>query len=285
MFPRISWACAVVAGGAYYLGPRFESERPQVTVSPNVDVVGVAPLDVQVTDKGTGLKSVKATLSQGGTEYSLASEQFDRPVSEKKFTVALAKVSGVKEGSAVLRVTARDAALFSGNETVFDKNVTIDVTPPTLELIADDRYVNFGGVGVIVYKASADTATSGVKIGNHFFPGFPGQVKDHPDHFLAFFAHAYDVAPEARPTVIATDKAGNTRELRLAYELKNVRYKKSTIALSDSFLQNKIVPLLADAAARQGKPRDVFVAVNKQLRQENEARITAVTQKATSAML
>jgi murein DD-endopeptidase MepM/ murein hydrolase activator NlpD len=48
---------------------------------------------------------------------------------------------------------------------------------------------------------------------------------------------------------------------------------------------HQIVPLLADAAARQGKPRDVFVAVNKQLRQENEARITAVTQKATSAML
>src|SRR5512143_3492826 len=118
---------AVVAGGAYYLGPRFESERPQVTVSPNVDVVGVVPLDIQVTDKGTGLKSVKATLSQGGTEYSLASEQFDRPVSEKKFTMTLAKVSGVKEGPAVLRVTARDASLFSGNEAVFEKNVTIDV--------------------------------------------------------------------------------------------------------------------------------------------------------------
>ena len=34
----------------------------------------------------------------------------------------------------------------SGNQTVVEKNVTIDVTPPTIELIADDRYVNFGGV-------------------------------------------------------------------------------------------------------------------------------------------
>ena len=39
--------------------------------------LGVAPLEIQVTDKGTGLKSVTATLSQGGTEHSLASEQFD----------------------------------------------------------------------------------------------------------------------------------------------------------------------------------------------------------------
>jgi hypothetical protein len=219
---------AAVGGGVYSLWPRFESERPQVTVSPNVDVLGVAPLEVQVTDKGTGLRSVKATLSQGGTEHSLIAEQIDKPMNEKKFSVAMSKVSGVKEGPAVLRVIARDASLFRGNEAVLEKSVTIDITPPALELIADDRYVNFGGVGAIVYKASADTAASGVKIGAHFFPGFPGQVKDHPDHFLALFAHPYDVPPEARPTLVATDKAGNTRELRITYELKNVRYKKST---------------------------------------------------------
>ncbi len=187
----------------------------------------------------------------------------------------------------MLRVSARDASLshfFSGNEAVLEKNLTIDTTPPTLELIADDRYVNFGGVGAIVYKASADTATSGVKIGDYFFPGFRGQVKDQPDHFLALFAHPYNVAPELRPTLVATDKAGNTREMRLAYELKNVRYKKSTIAISDSFLQ-KVASLLADVAARQGTPKDVFVAVNRGLRKENEDRITAVTKKATPSML
>jgi murein DD-endopeptidase MepM/ murein hydrolase activator NlpD len=279
---------AILAGSAYFLRARFESDPPQITVSPDVDVVGLAPLEIQVTDKGTGLKSVTATLSQGGTERSLASEQFDRPVSEKKFAVALAKVSGVKEGPAVLRVTARDASLwhfFSGNEAVLEKKLTIDLTPPMLDLIADDRYVNFGGVGVIVYKASADTAVSGVKIGDDFFPGFPGQVKDHPDHFLVLFAHPYNASPEARPMLIATDKAGNTREMRLAYELKNVRYKSSTIALSDSFLQNKVAPLLTDAAARQGAPKDIFVAVNKRLRKDNEDRITAITKKASPSML
>ncbi len=276
---------AAVAGAGYYLWPRLESEPPQITVSPNVDMVGVAPLEIQVTDKGTGLKSVTVTLSQGGTEHSLATEQFAQPVGEKKFAVALAKVPGVKEGPAVLRVTARDASLWNGNEAKLEKNITIDITPPTLELIADDRYVNFGGVGVIVYKASTDTAASGVKIGDYFFPGFPGQVKDHPDHLLALFAHPYDAPPEARPTLVATDKAGNTREMRLAYELKNVRYKKSTLAISDSFLQNKVAPLLTDAAARAGAPKDVFVAVNRRLRKENEDRITAITKKATPTML
>src|SRR5512143_2883277 len=61
---------AAAAGGAYYLRPRFESVPPQITVSPNVDVLGAAPLEIQVTDRETGLRSVIATLSQGGTEQS-----------------------------------------------------------------------------------------------------------------------------------------------------------------------------------------------------------------------
>jgi murein DD-endopeptidase MepM/ murein hydrolase activator NlpD len=282
---------AVIVGllaGAYYLRPRFESQPPQIKLTPDSGVVGLAPMEIDVTDQGAGLKSVTATLSAGGTEHTLASEQYGQPVPQKKITVALSKIAGVKEGPAVLRVTARDASLwhfFSGNETVLQKDLAIDITPPSLELIADDRYVNFGGVGAIVYKASADTATSGVRIGDYFFPGFPGQVKDHPDHFFALFAQPYNVPADAKAVLVATDKAGNSREMRLVYELKNVKYRKSTIALSDNFLQNKVAPLLSDTAARQGSPKDVFIAVNERVRKENEDRITAITRKPTPSIL
>ena len=95
--------------------------------------------------------------------------------------------------------------------------------------------MNFGGVGAIVYKPSADTATSGVQIGDYFFPGFKGQIRDHPDHFFVLFAHPYNVRPEVKAVLVATDQAGNTKEMPLVYELKDVKYGKSTIALSDNF--------------------------------------------------
>jgi murein DD-endopeptidase MepM/ murein hydrolase activator NlpD len=196
-------------------------------------------------------------------------------------------VKGLKEGPATLRVVARDASLsrfFKGNETVLEKKLTIDLTPPTVELVADDRYVNFGGVGALVYKPSADTATSGVRIGKHFFPGFPGAVKDKPEHFFVLFAHAYDTPQDAKAMLVATDKAGNSRELPVTYELKSVKYRKSTIPVSEGFLQAKVVPL-ADAALRQGAPKDVFVAVNEKLRKENDAKITEVTTKGSPRML
>ena len=73
--------------------------------------------------------------------------------------------------------------------------------------------------------------------------------------------------------------------MRLTYELKNVKYKKSTIALSENFLQNKIASLIEDVAARQGTPKEQFIAVNKTLRKVNEDKITAVTKIATPQML
>ena len=291
-FPAIAFLVLVIIiallAAGYYLGPRFEREAPQIQL-PGADVLGLAPVEIVVSDSGAGLKSVSATLSVGGSEHSLAAEQYAQPLAEKKITVALSpKLAGVKEGAALLRVSARDASLwnsFRGNETVMQKNLTIDITPPSLELIADDRYVNFGGVGVIVYKSSADTLTSGVRVGDYFFPGFQGQIKEYADRYLAFFAHPYKVPADVKAVLVATDKAGNTKEMPLVYELKDVRYKKSTIAISDNFLQNKIAPLLNDVGARQGAPKDVFVAVNKKLRKENEDRIAAITQKATPAML
>ena len=275
-------------GGAYYIGPRFERQGPQIELRPDSDVLGLAPLVIVVTDQGTGLKSVTATISSGGLEHNLASEQYAQPVTEKQITVALSsRLAGVKEGPAVLRVTAGDRSLwnfFRGNETVIQKNLTINVTPPTLELVADDRYVNFGGVGVIVYKASADTVTSGVRIGDYFFPGFQGQVRNHPDNFIALFAHPYNVPVDTKAVLVATDKAGNTKEMPLVYELKNVKYKKSTIAISDNFLQ-KITPLLSDVGARQGTPKEVFIRINKGLRKENEDKIAAITKKSTPSIL
>ena len=61
-----------LVGGAYYVGPRFEWEAPQIKL-PDSDVVGLAPMEIVVTDRGAGLKSVTATLSVGGSEHTLAS--------------------------------------------------------------------------------------------------------------------------------------------------------------------------------------------------------------------
>ena len=278
---------AVIAGG-YFALPKFEWNAPQVKLTPDTDVLALKPIEVEVTEQGTGLESLTVTLTTGGTEHALVNEKYDQPVMQKKVTVAVtAKLTGVKEGPAVLRISARDRSLwrfFRGNQTVIEKNLTIDITPPTLELLADDPYVNFGGVGIIAYKPSADTVKSGVQIGKYFFPGYKGQTKD-AGTYLVFFAHPYDVPEAEKAILIATDKAGNTRQMALAYTLKNVKYKKSTIAISDEFIQSKVAPLVTDVAARQKSPKEIFIAVNRALRKENDDKIRTVGQKSADKLL
>ena len=280
---------AFVIVGAYFVVPRFEWQKPQIKISPDTDTIGLSPLEIAIDEQGTGLKALTVILNSGGIDYPLAQEQFDQPLRQKKLTVSLSsKLTGLKEGPAVLRISAKDRSLwgfFRGNEAIVQRNVTIDITPPRLELIADDRYVNFGGVGLIVYKPSADTLTTGVRIGKYFFPGYKGQIKEHPDYYLAFFAHPYNAGSDEKATLMASDKAGNSREMKLAYELKNVRYRKSTISISDEFIQNKVAPLLNDVAARQTSPKDIFIRVNKALRKENEDKIRAITEKSTPSLL
>lgn len=279
----------IIIAGGYLTVPRFEWHKPEIQITPDTDTIGLGALEISVIERGSGLKSFAAILSSGGTEYPLAAEQYDQPVMEKKLSVMPAsKLTGAKEGPAVLRISAKDRSSwnwFRGNETIIQKNVTLDISPPSLELIADDRYINFGGVGVIVFKPSPDTAKAGVKIGNYFFPAYKGQIKEHPDYYTAFFAHPYNVAEDDKAVLLAADKAGNTREMKLVYELKNVKYKKSTIPIADDFIQNKVAPLLNDVGARQGSPKEVFIRVNKGLRKENEEKIKAITQKSTPTLL
>ena len=278
---------AALIVGLYFAMPKFEWYKPQIKVSPDTDTLGLAPIEIEINERGTGLKSVSVSLNAGGTEIPLFTEQYDQPVMQKTLTVVSSKLAGVKEGPAVFRISARDRSLWSffrGNEAVVQKNVTIDITPPTLELIADDPYINFGGAGIIVYKTSADAVSSGVKIGSYFFPGYKGQVKD-PNAYMVFFAHPYNVSENAKAVLVATDKAGNIRQMKLSYTLKDVRYKKSTIPISDEFIQSKVAPLVNDVGARQQAPKEVFIKVNHDLRKENDEKIRLIGQKTADKML
>ena len=275
-----------IAGG-YFTVPKFEWHKPQIKITPDTDAIGLAPIEIQINERGSGLKSVSVTLSTGGAETPLITEQYDEPTMQKNITLVSSKLTGIKEGPAVFRVSARDRSLWSffrGNEGVVQKNVTIDITPPTIELISDDPYINFGGCALIVYKPSADAVNSGVKIGDYFFPGYKGQTKD-PNTYIAFFAHPYNVPEEEKAVLVAADKAGNARQMKLSYTLKDVKYKKSSIPISDEFIQSKVAPLLTDVGARQASPKDIFVKVNHGLRKENEEKIRAVGQKTASTML
>lgn len=276
----------IAAGLWLYL--LFESHPPSIQINLKSNYVSTLPFDIEINDKGRGLKRISISLFTKGGEQPMVAEDYDSPIKNKKFTVALSRKNiNIKEGPATLRVTATDRSyyqFFRGNETTVHRSVIVDLTPPTIELIRGDRYINFGGSGLVLYRTSSDSIKSGVRIGKYFFPGYKGRFED-PNTHMVFFAHPYDVPPKEKPTLVSTDAAENPKQIPISYTLKNVRKKKRTIRITDSYIKRKIAPLLNDGSIQQGNLESAFVKVNRHLRNENESTIRKACQKSVNRML
>jgi murein DD-endopeptidase MepM/ murein hydrolase activator NlpD len=279
---------AVIIGGAIFVIPRFEWNPPIVNLELDSSFIGVRPFNVMIKDKGSGLRRVSIMLVEEGSVYPLIEEDYPVSVREKNITIVLdPKKLGVKEGPATIRVTAVDRSwwrFFRGNQTTLSKNVTIDVTPPRVEVTSREHYINFGGSGLVIFKASSDTVKSGVKVGDYFFLAYKGYFKN-PDIYLAFFAYPYNVSMDTRPVVIAEDAAGNSKETGFSYRLKNVKYRKSNLNVSDDFIERKAAPILGSNPSQSGDLKDVFLQVNREIRRKNEADIKKICANSKTAML
>ncbi len=273
--------------GALWSHSRFEWYPPDVSIKLDNGYIGTKPFDIEIKDRGRGLKTVSVVLRTAGKDYIIATEEYDSLILSKKLTVSLSPEElRLKDGPGVLRVSARDRSywgFFSGNETTQELYVVIDLTPPSLHLVSSDRYINYGGTGLIFYQSSPDAVRSGVKIGSYFFPGYRGKLKA-PDTYLAFFAHPYDVADQ-KAVIIAEDAAGNVTQRTLAYTLRNIRKRKKNVQISDRLIQQKVMPLLDRRATKPKSLKDAFVAVNHNLRRQNEATIKEACRESVNEML
>jgi murein DD-endopeptidase MepM/ murein hydrolase activator NlpD len=257
---------------------------PQVELATPVDVVGAAtPLRVVARDRGTGLASVDVRLKSGSLPEPvvLAHEDYPRTswygsgIHEVTLTPVLdVTKSRLPEGPATLEIWASDhswLAVFHRSPLV-TRSITIDVTPPTLEVLSKQHVGRLGGSECLVYKVGADATTSGVQVGPFFFPGTAGYFAD-PSLRAALFALPESL-PNAPVSAVATDAAGNRRTLSFDLVVKPRTFADKTLTIDDDFLQKKVPDLL-----RQGNlpvPEDLvegYLTVNREIRKTTEARV------------
>ena len=262
----------LVVGGVLLLR-HLEWHAPVVEVGLARAAVGLRPFVVKVRDQGSGLAHVSVQVVSRGESNTVISQRFTTAVHSADIPVQLDPARHeLKDGAGVLTVTAVDRSywkFFRGNETRFEKEVTLDFRPPVVKITAGDRYVTQGGTGIVAYTASRDTERTGVRIAGHFFPAYKGQSTED-DAYVAFFTHPYDVPTREKAKVVAEDHAGNVRESALAYNVRPLRYRAVRVEVSDDFIQRKIEPLTGEAGGSAGGPREQFVQVNRELRRVNE---------------
>ena len=274
----------LLAGFAWLVWVKFEWFRPIASLREPLLAIGQeATIRLDVTDTGSGLRSVEVFLEAEGTRFEVLSREFPATgwrgsgVFRQSFDLPVEPVQArLPQGEARLVVRARDHSWLNYLVTrppVLEQSVEIDYTPPTVEVLTGQHYMRLGGSELVVYKPSEDAVRSGVEVESYFFPGTGGLLAD-PRLHVAMFAVPQDLSTDARPKVVAEDKVGNRREASFWVSVRSRRFPERSLEIDRNFLEHKVPEILANngmppvADLVQG-----YLVVNRDLRRKSEERI------------
>ena len=260
----------VVVGGLSYLGWRQSV--------PGVRVAGTAPrflgqktpikLDVEAARGQVAHAEVRVV--QAGKTTVIARP--DAPLG-KRGTIAGTVDSaslGLREGEAVIEVWGRDdfwRPLPHNDRLAARFPVTVDLTPPKLEILAATPYVAPGGSGLVVFRAEGANSAE-VRVGNTTFPSFAYGPPERGAR-IALLALPWDFKPGTPMTVAAQDEAGNAATRGMPGEVLPRKFPRDRIEVKESFLQLK-VPELLPQRPTTAPLLEGFLIINRDQRKQAE---------------
>ncbi|MGH7278213.1 MAG: M23 family metallopeptidase, partial [Candidatus Rokuibacteriota bacterium] len=273
-----------VVGGVSYLAWRQSVPDAKVEGVPPRFVGHKAPLSLVVQATRGQLTNAEIRVVQGGTPTVVAkAEAAPGPRASLAATIESAKI-GLKEGEATLEVWARDdfwRPLPRGERAVAQFPVTVDLTPPKLEILSATSYLAPGGSGIVVFRLDGAPSAE-VRVGTGVFPSAPYGPADGTR--LALLALPHDFKPGSPLSITAEDQAGNAVTRTIPAELLPRRFPRDRIEIRDTFLQAK-VPELLPQRAPTAPLIDGFLTINRDQRKEAEGEKRRIGAKSADTAL
>ncbi|HTT01479.1 MAG TPA: M23 family metallopeptidase [Steroidobacteraceae bacterium] len=294
---------ALGAGVSWYAAGR--APGPVVALAAPQKAIGQSSeLTVLVDTPAGKLKSLDVALEQGSTHvpvFSLAGTGAAQLVQDGAHRVRLSRAIGKREipqliaGQARITVTASRSVLFGLREvaTTVSRDLEVRLTPPTVAALSSFQYVNQGGSEMIVYRVSPADVTSGVRVGDHEYPGFPAAgahiAAADPGLRVAFFALLWNQDSSTPISLYARDDVGNEAHATFDYRVFPKSFRESRIPIDDHFLAKVVPPILANSPElKVADPSDLlaaFLRINGELRRENGATIAALAHETEPQIL
>lgn len=259
----------------------FEGEKPSVTLNPLPEYISmIQDFEVNVSDMQRGIKSIRISCSQGNNDIVLLEMKFP-------FEGFLNK-NGVRQYNQLFQLDPNKLRLAQGrldlnikvldysrrnggdgNMNVIKHSMIVDTYPPSLRAISKMHNINTGGAGLVIYKASSDTAESGIYVDDKFSKGFPAVENSKDGTYLAYFALPFNVGKNPDIYLWAKDKAGNSTRSTFYYKIKRKRFRNERLNISDNFLK-RVLPYFdyygLDPALSD---KDKYLKINNELREKD----------------
>jgi murein DD-endopeptidase MepM/ murein hydrolase activator NlpD len=259
----------IVVGSVSYLGWRQSVPPPHVTSAAPRLLGHKTAVPITLEAAHGNVAGVEIRIVQGGKQAVVVKQ--DGPLGrrvELPTTLEIAN-TGLREGPATIEVRARDdfwRPIKLPEKVVASWPVTIDLTPPKIEVLASTGYYSPGGVSLVAFRVDGATKVD-VKVGGTVFPSFAAGDAARGAR-VALLALPYDYNGAAL-AITAVDEAGNSATRGIPGELKPRRFPHDRIEIKDSFLQAKVPELLP-----QHPPTapliDAFLVINRDQRKQAE---------------
>ena len=272
----------VLVGGVAFVfnSNLFEREAPTINLAKEIEWNLKDPISVHIED-ASGVRSTRASLFDGEKSIVLETKEFKSLTKAVDLNLSFPKTGfGANKKVFELTVEATDNSkwnFFAGNSINAKSVIKVDTRRPDVNIIGSSYKIMKGGAAVVVFKAQDESMKSlyvETNFGKKFYP-------------TPFYKEGYYVTLVAWPTnvenftasVVAIDRAGNLTRAHVPYFIQDKKYKTSTIALDDRFLDGKISDLIAEMAPERSSltKLEKFKFVNEDMRNANEANILKVT--------
>lgn len=282
-------ACGVWYSAGRQAGPQIEIKAPAAVIGQtgDVEVLIRTPhgqldrLQVQLEQNETRLPVIAFPGSDGAALTRAGEDELRivRPIGKRTYPK-------LEAGKARITVTAVRPVLFGYRhvQSSASRDIEVRLTPPALAALSTFHYINQGGSEMVVYRVSPADATSGVRVGNYEYRGYPasaaGVANADPSLHVAFFALLWDQQATTPIGLFARDTVGNEASASFDYRVIPKSFRSSRIQLDDKFL-GKVVPgiLQSTPAFKVDNPSDLlssFLRINGDLRRQNGAELEAL---------
>ena len=282
------------AGAAWYFAGR--SPGPTIEIAQPTKAVGqTGELAVNVDTPGGKLARLDIALEQNGKStplFNLSDASDAQMTREGDDRIRVTRPIGKRQlpdleaGNARIVVTAVRPVLFGYREvqSTATHELEVRLTPPQIAVQSTHHYINYGGSEMVVYRVTPADATSGVRVGDQEYPGFPasgaGITNADPALRVAFFALLWNQDRTTPIDVFARDDLGNESHATFDYRVFPKAFRKSRIEIDDRFL-SKVVPAILQntpgfKVENASDQLASFLRINRDLRRENNATITAL---------
>ena len=265
----------LVVGAISFLAWRQSVPGVRAELTPVPRWIGLrTPLTLDLHAARGGVESMEIRVVQGAAKSVLARQTFSGTVAndQRVQLVVAGHTLGLREGGATMEVRARDGfwrPIRVDDRPILSIPVTLDLTPPSLEVLAATRYLHQGGGGLVALRSKGGSRV-GVNVGELFFPAYPVGAADS-GLAVALFALPWNV-PVATPIAVsAHDEAGNGVSRALQVEIKPRRFPSDTVELSDQFFASKLPEMLPERGTIPPEQyAQAFLTVNREKRRAAE---------------